>query len=209
MSSSRVLLDASVLYPAAIRDILMQLAVSNLFQAKWTADIHSEWIYSLLHDRPDINPKDLQRTRMLMNTAVRDCLITGYQHLTASLWLPDPDDRHVLAAAIVGHCNVIINQNLKDFYGINTAVLPQRFHVSPSDFLGILEKVRSLLIDWIVKLEKSGVRGDGSVFNDNEIKKASHITMTIENFYGIIGDVSHSQVNVYDYSSIFKIVKES
>jgi predicted nucleic acid-binding protein len=156
MSSSPVLLDASVLYPAVIRDILMQLAVSDLFQAKWTAAIHNEWIQSLLHDRPDINPQDLQRTRILMDTAVRDCLITAYQHLISSLTLPDPNDRHVLAAAIVGHCNIIVTQNLKDFpntslasYGIKVQhpdeFLSNYLSLAPGAFCEAIHKIRNRL----------------------------------------------------------------
>ena len=50
-----------------------------------------------------------------MDRAVPDCLITGYEELIDSLTLPDPDDRHVLAAAIVGHADVIVTWNVKDF----------------------------------------------------------------------------------------------
>jgi hypothetical protein len=50
-----------------------------------------------------------------MNRAVRDCLVTGYEPLVESLHLPDPDDRHVLAAAIKSSAQVIVTTNLKDF----------------------------------------------------------------------------------------------
>jgi death-on-curing protein len=50
-----------------------------------------------------------------MDGSTRDCLVTGYEGLIPALELPDPDDRHVLAAAIVGRCDVIVTQNLKDF----------------------------------------------------------------------------------------------
>ena len=50
MSQYTVLFDANVLYPAPMRDALMQLAVTDLFKAKWTADIHREWINALLHN---------------------------------------------------------------------------------------------------------------------------------------------------------------
>src|ERR1700733_12269401 len=115
MSSYTALFDASVLYPAVTRDLLLQLAVTDLFRAKWTAAIHDEWMRSILRDRPSINPADLERTRTLMDASVRDCIITGYDTLISSLTLPDPDDRHVLAAAIVGRCDVIVTCNLRDF----------------------------------------------------------------------------------------------
>jgi hypothetical protein len=105
MTHVTALLDANVLYPAPIRDILMQLAVEDLFHAKWTADIHREWIEALLRHEPQRDRAALERTRALMDTAVRDALITGYETLIETLELPDPDDRHVLAAAIVGRCD--------------------------------------------------------------------------------------------------------
>ena len=93
----------------------MQLSVTDLFKAKWTADIHREWIEALLRNEPHRDRGALERTRDLMDKATRDCLVTGYEPLIPSLDLPDPDDRHVLAAAIVGRCDAIVTQNLKDF----------------------------------------------------------------------------------------------
>ncbi len=110
-----MLLDANVLYPAPMRDLLMQLTVADLFREKWTADIHREWIEALLVDQPHRDRVALERTRDRMNAATRDCLVTGYQTLIPSLRFPDPDDRHVLAAAIVRHCDAIVIQTLRDF----------------------------------------------------------------------------------------------
>jgi hypothetical protein len=115
MSRYTALLDANVLYPAPLRDIFLQLTVTDLFQAKWTADIHREWIEALMRKEPTPDRAALERTRDLMDKATRDCLITGYEALIDTLTLPDPGDRHVLAAAIVGRCDVIVTQNLKDF----------------------------------------------------------------------------------------------
>ncbi len=50
-----------------------------------------------------------------MEAAIPDCLVSGYEHLIDGLVLPDPDDRHVLAAAITGHADAIITWNEKDF----------------------------------------------------------------------------------------------
>ncbi len=93
----------------------MRLAVTDLFRAKWTDDIHDEWISSLLRSRPDLQREQLQRTRELMDEHVRDCLVTGYEPLIDAVELPDPDDRHVLAAAIVAGADLIVTFNLKHF----------------------------------------------------------------------------------------------
>ena len=100
MANFSAVYDACVLYPAPIRDLLLQLALSDLFRAHWTNDIHDEWTRNVLKNRPDLTAEQLQRTRELMDANVRDCLVTGYESLIPSLELPDENDRHVLAAAI-------------------------------------------------------------------------------------------------------------
>lgn len=115
MSHFTALYDACVLYPAELRNLLMYLALTDLFRAKWTDAIHEEWIEALLKTRDNVTREKLERTRDLMNAHVRDCLVTGYEDLIPALQLPDPDDRHVLAAAIRGRADVIVTFNLKDF----------------------------------------------------------------------------------------------
>jgi len=115
MSTVVVIYDACVLYPAPLRDFLMHVALTDLYRAKWTSAIHDEWIGNLLKSRSDLDPEKLQRTRQLMDEHVLDCLVTGYEPLIPQLSLPDPDDRHVLAAAIQSGANVILTFNFKDF----------------------------------------------------------------------------------------------
>ena len=104
-----------MLYPAPLRDLLVELANCSLFRAKWTDQIHEEWIGNLLKNRPDLNRDTLTRTRELMDTAVLDCMVEGHMDLVESLVLPDPDDRHVLAAAIHSGADAIITFNMRDF----------------------------------------------------------------------------------------------
>src|SRR4051794_25540256 len=93
----------------------MYTAQTKLFRARWTDRIHEEWMSSLRADRPDITPAQVERIRELMNAAVPDCLVTGFEAIIPSLTLPDENDRHVLAAAIVGRADVIVTTNLDDF----------------------------------------------------------------------------------------------
>src|SRR5438067_10785424 len=106
---------ANVLHPAPLRDLFLRLAQAGLVRARWTDRIHDEWLRNVLKDNPQLSPERLARTRTLMNEAVRDCLVTGYEDLIESLTLPDPDDRHVLAAAIRAGASVIVTYNLADF----------------------------------------------------------------------------------------------
>jgi predicted nucleic acid-binding protein len=107
--------DANVLYPAELRNFLMHLALTDLFRAKWSAQVHEEWISNLLANRPDLKREQLERTRDLMDKHAMDALVTGYEDLIPGLHLSDENDRHVLAAAIRGRADVIVTMNLKDF----------------------------------------------------------------------------------------------
>ncbi len=156
MSRDTALLDANILYPAPMRDLFLQLAVMGLFQAKWSEEIHREWINALMRKEPRRDRVALERTRDLMNQATRDCLVINYTAVIPALTLPDPNDRHVLAAAIIGRCDVIVTQNQRDFlrntldpYGIE-ALHPDEFlsnHLErePDLFCAALHRVRARL----------------------------------------------------------------
>jgi len=115
VASFTAVYDACVLHPAPLRDLLLRVALTNLFRARWTEEIHAEWVRSVLDRRPDLNHEQLRRTRELMDLSVPDCLVTGHEGLVDSLTLPDPNDRHVLAAAIRCQAGVIVTYNLADF----------------------------------------------------------------------------------------------
>jgi predicted nucleic acid-binding protein len=93
----------------------MHLALSGLFRAKWSVGVHEEWMAALLRNRPDLSREKLERTRTLMDQHTQDALVSGYEELVEGLQLPDPNDRHVLAAAIRGHADVIVTTNTRHF----------------------------------------------------------------------------------------------
>jgi predicted nucleic acid-binding protein len=139
LSHFTVVYDACVLFPAPLRDLLMQLALTGLFRARWSSMIHDEWTRSVLKVRADLTAEQLSRTRQLMDSHVLDALVTGFEPLIEALELPDPDDRHVLAAAIRCGADAIVTYNLKDFpadalstYGIE-AIHPDSFILSQLD----------------------------------------------------------------------------
>jgi len=151
-----VFLDASVLYPAPLRDILLELAVSDFFRAKWSAKVHDEWTKAVLRNRPDLDHARLVRTRNLMDTHVRDALVTGYEPLIEGLHLPDPHDRHILAAAIVSRADMILTWNMKHFpkdllepWGMEAqdpdSFLVHQLHLEPEAFVSALRRVRKRL----------------------------------------------------------------
>jgi len=132
-AGTTAVLDANVLYSAALRDLWMRLAAEGAYAPRWTEQIHDEWMRNVLRNRPDLSPEQLRRTRHLMDRHAEGSLVSGYEHHIPALSLPDPDDRHVLAAAIAAEATVIVTFNGRDFppnalepYGI-AAVHPDDF----------------------------------------------------------------------------------
>lgn len=157
MTNFTVVYDACVLYPAPLRDFLMHLALTDMFRAKWSNEIHDEWINNVLKDRPDLNKKQLHRTRELMNANIRDCLVEGYQHLIPAIELPDSNDKHVLAAALHSSASVIVTYNLKDFpkkvlkqYGVEAQ--------HPDEFISDLFDLDPGKVCWAAKNQRTTLK---------------------------------------------------
>ena len=120
-------IDANILVPNVLRDVFVSLAFERVYAARWTEHIHEEWTRNVVKLRPDIAPSAMQKVRQLMDANVENSLVVGYEPLIETLSLPDPNDRHVLAAAIVAGAKFIVTNNLKDFpaavldlYGVQT-----------------------------------------------------------------------------------------
>ena len=147
------LLDANILYPAGLRDICIQLALQDLYQPKWTEKILEEWMRVDRRVNRKHDPVKVRHMQRKLNSLDFDARIERYEFLIEDLALPDPDDRHVLAAAIHGGCEYIVTQNLKDFpeselaqHGIK-ALHPDKFlsMLFDEDTLGFLASVRAIL----------------------------------------------------------------
>ena len=109
-----VVLDANLLYPFQLRNLLVQFGVDGVISPRWSARIHEEWIRNLVE--AGRAPLDrLRRTRDLMDRALPDADVKGWKQHMDGLVLPDPDDRHVLAAALAGGAGIILTMNLRDF----------------------------------------------------------------------------------------------
>lgn len=129
-----VILDACVLYPAPVRDILLSLANENLYSPKWSNVIHDEWSRNLLINRPELNKSNIKRTIAAMDKAFPDALVHGFEPIIDGIDLPDPNDKHVLAAAIRCNADVIVTFNLKDFPVKHTKTFDIEI-ISPDNFI--------------------------------------------------------------------------
>ena len=149
--------DANILYPAPLRDLFIRIAQAGLVRAKWTELIHDEWLRNVCKNNPHLSPERLARSRNLMNDAVRDCIVIDYEDLIPALTLPDPNDRHVLAAAIRADAEIIVTFNLADFPGETLA----RFGIEaihPDDFLlGLLNAAPGAVCD-AIKRQRENLR---------------------------------------------------
>lgn len=169
--------DACILYPFHLRNVIVQAAVDGLVDARWTDTIHNEWIRNLLANTPDLPAEHLQATKRLMNVAVPEATITGYERHIQTVNLPDPDDRHVAAAAIEAGASIIVTWNLRDF-----PVAELRRHglvrQSPDAFLvGLYEQAPDMLVASLANarsnLSRSRVSAAGfvSILRDQKMVK--------------------------------------
>lgn len=143
----------------------MQLALTDLFRARWSDLIHNEWIRNVLKERPDLTLEQLTRTKELMNSHVRNCLVTDYEYLIPSLELPDPEDRHVLAAAIKGSADVIVTFNLSDF---PQATL-EKYEIEaqhPDDFISDLIDLKPTKVTGAIEIIRQRLKNPPMLINE-------------------------------------------
>ena len=115
LEPATVIFDACILYPFHLRNVVVQLAGDRLVDARWTDEIHGEWIRNLAANVPAISVERLQITRSLMVRALPNALVSSCSGHIGAVTLPDPNDRHVVAAGIACGASVILTWNLRDF----------------------------------------------------------------------------------------------
>ena len=116
-----VLLDTCVLVPSRARDVLLEIASTGAYRPLWSSEILAELdrTLRLLLGKRGVSPEeaDAYLTRLLgqMNATFPDALVPEWEPLVEAIQLPDPNDRHVVAAALAGRAEVIVTDNLADF----------------------------------------------------------------------------------------------
>jgi predicted nucleic acid-binding protein len=115
------LLDTCVLVPSRARDVLLEIASAGAYRPLWSSEVLAELDRTLrrLLGKRGVSPEETEAylTRLFrqMETAFPDALVTEWESLAETIQLPDPDDRHVVAAARAGRADVIVTDNLDDF----------------------------------------------------------------------------------------------
>jgi predicted nucleic acid-binding protein len=110
----RVLLDANVLVDAQLRDLLLRAAKGGHVDVRWSDQILEETRRALTNQL-GLPVENVARLLDALNRAFPDARIAGYEAIVDTLTMPDPDDRHVLAAALHGECDILLTANTKDF----------------------------------------------------------------------------------------------
>lgn len=127
-------LDANVLHPAFLRGAMLWFASERLLRPVWSTTVLEEWRRSLLRRHPDLNNEKIDQLQAQMLEHFPDAMVEGYEPFIEAITLPDPDDRHVLAAAIVGKCQGIVTTNIKHFP--EEIVAPYQLEIiHPDDFI--------------------------------------------------------------------------
>lgn len=115
MNLAPALLDANVLVPPVLRDTLLSTAEAGLYQARWSTAILDEVVRVLLrYDRFGMTQARADRLVAQMERTFPDASVSGYEHLTGAM-RNHPNDRHILAAAVVADARVIVTLNLRHF----------------------------------------------------------------------------------------------
>lgn len=109
-----VILDANVLHASRKRDVLLSFYEAGLFRARWTNQILEEVRTSLERRFPDKRDK-INALIEKITAEFPESLLEGYEGLADQVELPDPDDKHVLSAAIRCGAQIIVSENKRDF----------------------------------------------------------------------------------------------
>lgn len=143
----RVILDACVLYPMHLRDVLLQAAAEGLYRVHWSQEILDEATRNLVADLQLDDPR-ARRLLAAMTGAFPEAIVTGYEHLVVAM-RNDPGDRHVTAAAVKAGAQVIVTANTGDFSELPDGIQAQTadeflcnlFDLDPDRMLLALRKV--------------------------------------------------------------------
>ena len=182
-----VFLDANVLVPITLTNVLLTANEEGLFQAHWSPEVVEEAVDAIADIRPGIPEASIRRRFDAMNSAFEDGLVSGDSKVLASLNLPDPDDRHVVAAAIAAEATIILTENLKDF---PEAVLKPfgLVAMTPDQFLSsLLKENGSIVADVIRRVAQTLVRPPRSVEDILIALERTHVTQFARDFRAFLG----------------------
>lgn len=111
----KLVLDACVLYPTVLREILIKLAVAGLIRPVWSERLLEEWARAAARNGGAVDEMVARGEISRLKAMWPDALIPASETTQAQLWLPDANDIHVLATAVEAGADAIVTLNLRDF----------------------------------------------------------------------------------------------
>lgn len=108
-------LDANVLVPISLTDTILRCADEELFHPLWSERVLEETRWAIIRTEPSLAVSRVQYRLNRMRAAFPEAMVSGYEGLEDRIETPDPDDRHVVAAAFLGAADLIVTNNLQDF----------------------------------------------------------------------------------------------
>jgi PIN domain len=157
-------LDANTLHPMVVCDLLIRLALDELFRPAWSARVLDEVRRSVLRRRPDITEERMTRRLQLMNEALPGAEVRGYEHLLPATAVFGSDD-HVVAAAMYAEVEVIVTDNVRDFPAGELAVRGLRAQ-TVDEFLQDLWLVDSASVSHVIAEQAEGTRNPALTVSD-------------------------------------------
>jgi hypothetical protein len=111
----RAVIDACVLYPTVLREIVLGVARAGLIVPLWSERLLEEWASTAARHGGAVDEALARGEIAALGLAFQQARIAADPAVAARLWLPDGGDIHVLATAITGRAETIITFNLRDF----------------------------------------------------------------------------------------------
>jgi hypothetical protein len=181
-------LDACILYPFHLRNIIVQAATDDLIAARWTDEIHDEWVRSVARAR-DVPLAKAQRLRQFLNETLPEALVTGYERHVATVDLPDLDDRHVVAAGIAARATLIVTWNLRHFPAKELQKFGLRRETPDTLLSDIYDQVPELMIDSLAKARRNLTKTDVSVLDFIKILDRQRLVQFAMRAQGHLGEL--------------------
>jgi len=151
MQSFTVVLDACVLVPVTAADTLLRLAEREMYRPVWSERILEEAKRAIARLHPDLSAEQIEYRFGCMNKAFEDASVSGWESLEGSIVLPDDNDQHVVACALVAGADAIVTNNVRDFPDTTLAPLSIEvirlddflfdiFDLAPEEFAAVIRK---------------------------------------------------------------------
>jgi hypothetical protein len=181
--------DACILYPFHLRNIVVQAATDRLVEARWTDEIHEEWVTNLAANTSAVSIERLRATQRLMNDLLPAATVSGYDGHISAVSLPDPNDRHVVAAGVAANASLILTWNLRDFPPRELKKFGLRRETPDTFLAGLYDRIPELTVDSLARARSNLSRSRLSASDFVDILKGQNLEQLAKRLRGHLTDL--------------------